>query len=116
MIDPVHLDGTVHVALSGLAVARGALAVWDGTSCASVACHGANLADPAALPSWNDSSGAQAKCGACHRIPPSEHTTALDCERGDCHGAEVSLDANGVPSIAPAGLALHVDGIIESAR
>jgi predicted CxxxxCH...CXXCH cytochrome family protein len=116
VLDPVHLDGTVHVTFSGLAVARGAVPVWDGTSCSSVACHGANLADPSARPAWNDASGAQSRCGACHGIPPSQHTTALDCSRADCHGAEVALDAQGVPGITQAGLALHVDGVIESAR
>jgi hypothetical protein len=45
-----------------------------------------------------------------------QHTTALDCSRADCHGAEVALDASGVPGITQAGLALHVDGVIESAR
>ena len=48
--DPTHLDGTVEVTFTGLAVARGASPVWNGTSCTSVACHGANLADPAAVP------------------------------------------------------------------
>ncbi len=116
VLDPVHLDGTVHVTFSGLALARGSLPVWDGTSCAEVACHGAHLADPAAVPAWNDSSGAQAKCGACHGVPPTQHTASMDCDRADCHGSEVVLDANGAPSIAPAGLSLHVDGVIESAR
>jgi predicted CxxxxCH...CXXCH cytochrome family protein len=116
ILDPVHLDGTVHVTLAGLAAARGAEPVWNGTQCTNVACHGANLADPAAVPAWDDTSGAQAKCGACHGIPPSEHTTATNCSRSDCHGSEVTLDTNGAPLISANGKALHVDGIIESAR
>jgi predicted CxxxxCH...CXXCH cytochrome family protein len=115
ILDPVHLDGTVHVTLSGLAMARGSLPAWDGTQCTNVACHGANLAGPAAAPAWNDTSGAQAKCGACHGIPPSDHTPATDCNRSDCHGSEVSIDANGTPSIAAIGLSRHIDGIIEFA-
>jgi hypothetical protein len=116
VIDPVHLDGTVHVTFSGLAAARSALPAWNGTACSGAACHGANLADPAAAPAWNDASGTQRNCGACHPSPPSEHTTATDCDRSDCHGSEVSLDAKGSPFITQAGLSLHVDGIIESAR
>jgi predicted CxxxxCH...CXXCH cytochrome family protein len=116
ILDPVHLDGTVHVTFSGLAVARGAAPVWSGTECTNVACHGANLADPAAVPAWNDPSGAQSQCGACHGIPPTDHTTSTDCSRSDCHGSEVTLDASGAPLISASGLALHIDGVIESAR
>jgi predicted CxxxxCH...CXXCH cytochrome family protein len=116
ILDPVHLDGTVHVTFAGLATARAATPVWSGTSCTNVACHGANLADPAAVPVWNDTSGAQARCGACHGIPPSEHTTSTACNRSDCHGGEVTLDASGAPSISASGKVLHIDGIIESAR
>ncbi len=116
VLDPVHLDGTVHVTFGALAFARGSLPTWDGTSCASVACHGANLADPVASPAWSDTSGGPSKCGACHRIPPSQHTAATDCERADCHGSEVSLNTDGTPAIAPAGLSLHIDGVVESAR
>jgi predicted CxxxxCH...CXXCH cytochrome family protein len=116
ILDPVHLDGTVHVTFSELASARGALPTWDGASCTNVACHGANLAGPAAVPAWSDTSGAQSKCGACHGIPPSQHTPSLDCDRADCHGTEIALGANDVPSITPSGRALHIDGIIESAR
>jgi predicted CxxxxCH...CXXCH cytochrome family protein len=116
ILDPVHLDGTVHVTFSGLALSRGAAPVWNGSQCTNVACHGANLADPAAAPAWADTSGAEAQCGACHGIPPSEHTTATDCSRSDCHGSEVTLDPNGAPLISASGKALHIDGIIESAR
>ena len=114
--DPVHLDGTVHVTFAGLATARGAQPTWDGASCSEVACHGANLTDPAAVPRWTDASGTQSRCGACHGVPPSQHTPSTDCNRGDCHGSEVSLDVNGVPSITTSGRALHIDGIIESNR
>ena len=116
VLDPVHLDGTVHVTFSGLATARSSFPAWDGAKCANVACHGANLADPAAVPTWKDTSGAQARCGACHGIPPAEHTPSTDCNRGDCHGSEVSLGPTGVPSITQGGLMPHIDGVIESAR
>ncbi len=116
ILDPGHLDGTVTVAFSGLATARGATPTWDGNHCTNVACHGTNLADPAAVPAWTDSSGAQSKCGACHGVPPSQHTPSTSCDRSDCHGSEVMLDAHGEPLISASGRALHVDGIIESAR
>jgi predicted CxxxxCH...CXXCH cytochrome family protein len=116
VLDPVHLDGTVHVTFGELAVARGASPSWDGARCAGVACHGANLADPAAVPAWNDATAAQAACGACHGIPPTGHTPSIDCSRADCHGAEVANGTDGAPSITAAGKALHIDGIVESAR
>jgi predicted CxxxxCH...CXXCH cytochrome family protein len=116
VLAPGHLDGAATVTFSGLATARGANPTWDGERCTNVACHGANLADPAAVPAWDDTSGAQSNCGACHGIPPSQHTPSLSCNRSDCHGSEVTLEANGTPLISTSGKALHVDGIIESAR
>jgi predicted CxxxxCH...CXXCH cytochrome family protein len=116
ILDPVHLDGTVHVVFSGLATARGAAPTWNGSTCTNVACHGANLADPAAVPVWIDASGAQARCGACHGIPPSEHTTSASCDRSDCHGSEVAIEASGAPLVTASGKTLHIDGVIESAR
>ena len=116
ILDPVHLDGTVHVTFSELATARSSFPTWDGARCSEVACHGANLADPAAVPAWNDTSGAQSRCGACHGIPPTEHTPSTDCNRSDCHGSEVTLSAGALPSITASGKATHIDGIIESAR
>ncbi|MGO9837737.1 MAG: CxxxxCH/CxxCH domain c-type cytochrome [Polyangiaceae bacterium] len=116
ILDPVHLDGTVHVTFSELATARGSSPVWDGARCTNVACHGANLADPAAVPAWNDTSGMQAACGACHGIPPSQHTASTSCDRSDCHGGEITLDESGAPHISASGKVLHVDGVIESAR
>lgn len=113
IIDAVHLDGTIHVAFSGLAFARGAMPAWNGASCSQVACHGANLADPAATPVWNDTSGKAAACGTCHPIPPTQHTSSTSCNRASCHGGEVMLDPNGIPLIAPGGRAVHVDGIVE---
>jgi predicted CxxxxCH...CXXCH cytochrome family protein len=112
--DPVHLDGTVHVAFSGLALARGAAPTWDGARCSSAACHGAGLVDPpAVVPQWTDTSGAASRCGACHGIPPSQHTSSKSCGDANCHPGEVALDAAGVPSITLAGRALHINGVID---
>jgi predicted CxxxxCH...CXXCH cytochrome family protein len=111
--DPTHLDGVVHVTFGGLAVARGAAPVWNGVSCVSVACHGANLPDPAGVPVWTDTSGAASQCGACHGVPPSDHTASKSCNLSVCHGPEVAISAQGVPSISASGEALHIDGVIE---
>jgi predicted CxxxxCH...CXXCH cytochrome family protein len=117
IVDPVHLDGVVHVSFSGLALARGSSPVWNGWACTSVACHGSNLPNPPeVVPSWGDATGAAAKCGACHGVPPLQHTPSTECGRSDCHGGEVETDGAGMPSIAPSGKALHIDGIVESAR
>jgi predicted CxxxxCH...CXXCH cytochrome family protein len=110
--DPMHLDGVVHVTFTGLAVARGASPAWNGTSCTSVACHGANLADPAGVPVWTDTSGSASKCGACHGIPPSDHTASTSCNVSVCHGSEVALSAEGLPSITTSGETLHINGVI----
>ncbi len=114
VLAPGHLDQPLSIAFSGLAVARGAQATWNGTSCTNVACHGAILADPAAIPVWNDPTLAASACGACHGIPPSQHTTSISCERSTCHGTEVARDGSGVLSITPLGLSLHINGVIDS--
>jgi predicted CxxxxCH...CXXCH cytochrome family protein len=114
--DPAHLGDPLTISFSGLAIARAAAPAWDGSRCSSVACHGAKLPDPPSTPAWNDTSGAQSKCGACHGIPPSQHTPSTECNRADCHGSEVSIDVAGAPSITAIGKSLHIDGIIESAR
>jgi predicted CxxxxCH...CXXCH cytochrome family protein len=109
---PEHLDGIVHVTFTGLAIARAASPSWNGSSCTNVACHGANLADPPAVPVWTDPSEAAAKCGACHGIPPSQHTPSASCNQSTCHGTEVALGAQGMPSITVTGLTLHINGVI----
>ncbi|HEY2511389.1 MAG TPA: CxxxxCH/CxxCH domain-containing protein, partial [Polyangiaceae bacterium] len=113
--DPTHLDGTVHVTFGGLASARGAHPSWDGSSCVSVACHGANLADPVAPPRWSDASGAPAACGACHGVPPSQHTASTSCGWSNCHGSEMGEAPSGAPFVTPTGLSLHVNGVIDVA-
>jgi predicted CxxxxCH...CXXCH cytochrome family protein len=116
IFSPGHLNGVVNVQFSGLATARGASPTWNGSACNGVACHGANLADVPLVPVWTDTSGAAAKCGACHGIPPSQHTPSTDCSRSDCHGSEIVETALDVPSITSSGLRLHIDGIIEVNR
>jgi predicted CxxxxCH...CXXCH cytochrome family protein len=109
-----HMDGVVEVTFSGIADARGARPEWDGRACTSVACHGASLTDaPAVTPVWRDTSGAASRCGACHGVPPTQHTPSRECSRVECHGAEVGEDASGAPAITQAGRMLHVDGAID---
>jgi predicted CxxxxCH...CXXCH cytochrome family protein len=112
--DPGHMNGSVEVTLSGLATARNAKATWDGRSCNEVACHGALLSDaPAVTPVWADASGAARACGACHGIPPSQHTASTGCDRSTCHGTEIDRTLTNV-AISAEGKALHVNGVIDA--
>jgi predicted CxxxxCH...CXXCH cytochrome family protein len=114
VVDAVHLGGPARVTFSGLAGARGATPSWNGATCSEVACHGANLVDPPAVtPAWADRSGAAAQCGACHGIPPSQHTASTSCDRSTCHGSEVARTAQGTPLITAQGRTLHVNGVID---
>jgi predicted CxxxxCH...CXXCH cytochrome family protein len=117
LLDPVHWTGTPNVVFSGLSTARGASPSWDGVSCTNVACHGAKLADvPAVLPVWTDTSGAASQCGACHGIPPSQHTPSTSCDSAACHGGEIFIGASGTPSISASGAVLHINGEIDFAQ
>ncbi len=108
-----HLDGIVQVALTGHALDRGASPTWNGQTCAEVACHGAKLVDPpSVIPSWTDASGAARACGACHGIPPTQHTASTSCDRSTCHGTEVDRSLTGL-AISETGKAIHIDGVIE---
>jgi predicted CxxxxCH...CXXCH cytochrome family protein len=113
--DGTHLDGVVDVTLGGRAADRGAKPSWDGASCKDVACHGARLGDaPSVIPAWNDTSGAARACGACHGIPPTQHTPSTSCDRSTCHGTEV-MRGLGTLSISADGKSLHVNGAIDVA-
>jgi len=109
-----HLDGVVTVTFSGHATDRGSSPAWNGASCSQVACHGARLADLPATPVWKDPQGTASACGACHGIPPMQHTASTSCDRSTCHGTEVSRSVAGVPSITNSGRPLHVNGVIDS--
>jgi predicted CxxxxCH...CXXCH cytochrome family protein len=100
----------------GRAAYGGATPSYGGGSCSDVACHGARLQDPpAVVPSWKDPSGAASACGACHGIPPLQHTSSTSCDRSNCHGAEI---ARGIGSlgITDFGKTLHVNGVIDTAQ
>jgi len=108
-----HLDGVAQVAFSGRAADRGARPTWDGTSCQSVACHGAGLVDPPpVVPVWDDTSGAARACEACHRLPPTGHTASGSCDRAECHGSEV-VRSGSVLNISETGKLVHINGTID---
>ena len=114
IVTPGHLDGLVQIAFGDHALDRGASPGWDGATCTSVACHGANLPDGPSAPAWTDLSGKERTCVACHGAPPKEHTASSQCGRSDCHGGEVDT---GVPSkITGFGRAMHVDGVVDFNR
>jgi predicted CxxxxCH...CXXCH cytochrome family protein len=110
---PGHLDGQVQVELKLGALDRDSKAAWDGARCTNVACHGAGLnGTPLVTLTWNDSSGTPKNCGACHGLPPTQHTTSTSCERSDCHGKEVLRTGTNL-AISESGKALHINGIID---
>jgi len=112
---PGHMNGAVEVSFTGRAIARGATPTWNGTACAGVACHGAGL-DTIATPVWKDASHASSTCGACHGIPPQNHTPASTCESAICHGTETAPTATGMQTITSFGRGLHVNGVIDHAN
>jgi predicted CxxxxCH...CXXCH cytochrome family protein len=112
---PGHMNGAVEIAFTGRASARNATPTWNGTACAGVACHGAGL-DTVATPVWKDTSHASSACGACHGIPPQNHTPASTCESAICHGTETAPTATGAQTITAFGRTLHVNGAIDHAN
>ncbi len=117
VLTPGHLDAPLQVTFGGHALDRGAQPGYDAGTCSQVACHGAVLTDvPAVAPVWTDTSGAASACGACHPIPPTQHTPSTSCNRVTCHGGEIDLDQAGLPSISPSGLALHINGVIDTVQ
>jgi predicted CxxxxCH...CXXCH cytochrome family protein len=116
VLSPGHLDGVVEVALSGRALDRSSPAEYRDQSCNLVACHGNGLVDPPlVVPVWTDASGAAKRCGACHGIPPTQHTASTSCDRATCHGSEVTRTLAEF-AISETGKALHVNGAIDLDR
>jgi predicted CxxxxCH...CXXCH cytochrome family protein len=123
---PGHLDHFLPatVVFSGLAVADGALPVWDHetASCSNSYCHGGGktLAVDTSFklrtPVWTGGAS-QASCGTCHGLPPSgiaahAGVTFPDCAR--CHSSTV--DANGLIIVAGspgAQTSTHMNGVVD---
>jgi predicted CxxxxCH...CXXCH cytochrome family protein len=113
---PGHMDGVATISFGPLATARGAQPTWNGASCSAVACHGAGLVEPPlVVPTWGDTSGAASACGACHGVPPKQHTPSTSCNRVECHGDEVGREGNAL-WITQAGSKKHVNGVIDAAH
>ncbi|MCU0683463.1 MAG: CxxxxCH/CxxCH domain-containing protein [Polyangiaceae bacterium] len=111
--DADHLDGVVQVVFAGRATDRGASPSWASGRCASVACHGAGLADGPDEPSWLEPPGRAGACGACHGLPPAQHVASFACDRSTCHGEQVERNGTSL-TITPAGRARHIDGVIDA--
>ena len=93
-----HRKPQARTALVTFGARAGATAVWNGTTCSNVYCHGSSLADSAATntqPAWTGGA-TQAACGTCHGKPPASHART---ECASCH-----------PASAP-----HVDGTLDVA-
>ena len=111
-IPSTSTDGAVT--FSGLAMARGSLPAWDGTS-AQRRLPRSQPRRPGGGPRPGTTRRGR-RPGAAHAtgFHPREHTPATDCNRADCHGSEVSSMPTAAPSITATALSLHIDGIIES--
>jgi predicted CxxxxCH...CXXCH cytochrome family protein len=113
-------------AFMSLALADGALPVWDPatTSCSGVYCHGGGLwlsSDTASglsrTPVWT--LPGQAACGFCHGLPPlgtpGAHPSTLtifDCV--GCHSPTVDGFGNIVITGAPgAETSTHINGVVD---
>jgi predicted CxxxxCH...CXXCH cytochrome family protein len=118
-----HLDGLrpAEVTFSGLAVADGATAAWNGASCSATYCHGGGTklaTDTAARlrsPVWTGGTS-QAFCGSCHGVPPgnAQHAGIVfpDCAR--CHSGTVTSSGSIIVSGPPgARTSTHVNGVID---
>jgi predicted CxxxxCH...CXXCH cytochrome family protein len=106
-----HANGRVDVAFGALASRGGARPEWDraAATCAGVYCHGATLLGGSrAAPRWTRVGEGEARCGACHGLPPPtgnhevEGHLAASC--GACHrgASDDAVDA-----------ALHADGAVD---
>jgi predicted CxxxxCH...CXXCH cytochrome family protein len=112
--DAGHADTPLpaEVVFGGWAVAAGATPSWAHAQlrCTGTYCHGATLAGGAASVTWNDYSGAERACGACHGMPPATPGHAGVSGPNTCN--QCHQDSAG-PSQTITNKALHVDGIVE---
>ncbi len=106
-IDDVDFHATVQ--FTGLALANGATATYDGKNltCA-VYCHGSTLKAPGthSKPVWNQVDGQQRACNSCHGAPPpAPHPTTTDCV--GCHAATAG------PGLSILHPDKHIDGKVD---
>lgn len=107
---PGHVDGTVEVVLSSVAISGGhGGARFDPATrtCGDTWCHGAATMGNAASPDWTSSP--TLGCDSCHGDPPAApHPQMTECSK--CHGAIVSDDERTI--LDPSR---HVDGNVDVA-
>jgi predicted CxxxxCH...CXXCH cytochrome family protein len=78
VLDEGHVDSPLpaEVRFAGAATAFGATPQYAGGTCRDTSCHGAVFPDGDAsggtntVPIWTQVDGTQARCGACHGLPP----------------------------------------------
>lgn len=108
---PGHLDDSppAEVVFSGVARAFGAQPSYSAGVCANTFCHGDSFVAKHASggtvtrPSWTRVDGTQARCGACHALPPPQpHPSNAD----DCSACHENVDSN-LRILHPKS---HVDG------
>ncbi len=77
---PGHLNGKVDIAWGERASAWGVTPSYDASAgTCTVACHGVALGGGSApRPVWTMVDGTEARCGACHGLPPDGHPALAD--------------------------------------
>ena len=99
--DPTHLDGIVQVTFTGPRGRARRLARLERHLVHDRRVPRREPRGPGRRSPYGPTRRAHAaKCGACHGIPPSQHTTSTSCNLSVCHGSEVAISAQGVPSIS----------------
>jgi predicted CxxxxCH...CXXCH cytochrome family protein len=102
-------SGPATIRFGAVASTSGATPAYDPSTktCTGVACHGSEPDTAATLraPTWTGGA-AQAACGTCHGLPPSDHVgTGSACV--NCHAAVVDADRH----IVDAGK--HANGTVD---
>lgn len=114
--DPGHNDTALpaEIVFGSLAKTGGVSPVWSGTTCANTYCHGKFTGGLNKTMTWTLVNGLQAKCGTCHKLPPStgDHTGedhgGFSCKH--CHGTgyssstvRISAHINGMKDVGGSG-------------
>ncbi|ABC82846.1 CxxxxCH/CxxCH domain c-type cytochrome [Anaeromyxobacter dehalogenans] len=116
--DMLHTDGAAQVSFGVLATGGGVLApAWDGSGCATVACHGARVGGTV-IPSWTGGPS-QAECGSCHGLPPTTGPAHGTSTFRRYHGAKACAECHGAGYQTQAGYEAvnkdrHVNGVVEA--
>jgi predicted CxxxxCH...CXXCH cytochrome family protein len=106
---PGHIDHPLpaYVNFGSTATSSRAVPAWSHTTaqCSNTYCHGRPGATTP-TPTWNKVDGTQARCGACHGLPPpAPHPQSNRCEL--CHAPTAG------PNVTIANPTTHVDGVLQ---